>query len=181
MDNKVIAEKLREISALLQVQAANPFRVNAYRRAADTISGLKEPVTDLIAREGFSGLTDLPNVGVGIARSISEYVSTGRMSRLESLKTGHDPVELFEQIPGIGPLLAHRLIETLQIDTLEALELAAHNNRLAQVPGFSGKKIELVKLWLANVLGYRRTGATSRGTIEEPPVSLLLQVDVLYR
>jgi putative hydrolase len=142
---------------------------------------LKQPLAELIENEGFSGLTELPGIGVGIARSIVEYVRTGRMSRLQSLQGGHDPIELFEQIPGIGPTLAHRLLELLHIDTLEALELAAHNGRLAQVPGFSQKKIELVQLWLAHVLGYRRSATSAPMPIEEPPVSLLLQIDFLYR
>ncbi|MGZ8153480.1 MAG: helix-hairpin-helix domain-containing protein [Methylovulum sp.] len=181
MNNNDISGKLREIADLLQEQGANPFRVNAYRRAAATVDGLAEPMTEIIKQQGFSGLIDLPGIGVGIARSIYEYVATGRMSRLASLKAGHDPIELFEQIPGIGPTLAHRLIEALHVDTLEALELAAHNGRLAKVPGFSGKKIELVRLWLAQVLGYRRSGATSQSPIDEPPVNLLLQIDFLYR
>jgi hypothetical protein len=97
------------------------------------------------------------------------------------LQGGHDPIELFEQVPGIGPTLAHRLIELLHIDTLEALELAAHNGRLEQVPGFSQKKVELVQIWLAHVLGYRRSAKTAKMPIEEPSVSLLLQIDFLYR
>ena len=181
MKNKEIAVRLREIGELLERQGANPFRSNAYLRAADTVEQLHEPLTEIIARVGINGLTELPAIGGGIARSIYEYVTTGRMSRLESLKGGHDPIELFEQIPGIGPTLAHRLIEVLHIDTLEALETAAHNGRLSQVPGFSGKKIELVQAWLAHVLGYRRTGTQMRETIDEPPVGLLLQIDFLYR
>lgn len=181
MNNKEIADKLREIADLLQAQGANQFRVNAYRRAAKTVADLKQTLVELIENKGFSALTDLPAIGIGIARSIYEYVATGRMSRLESLRAGHDPIELFEKIPGIGPTLAHRLIERLHIDTLEALELAAHNGRLAQIPGFSQKKIEMVELWLSHVLGYRRSVASERMPIAEPPVSLLLQIDFLYR
>jgi putative hydrolase len=103
------------------------------------------------------------------------------MSRLESLQTGHDPIALFEQIPGIGPRSAHRIIETLHIDTLEALELAAHNGRLKQVPGFSTKKIELVQSWLAHVLGFRRLRFEPQQKIAEPPVGLLLKIDEQYR
>jgi len=57
-------------------------------------------------------------------------VAMGRMSRLESLRGGHDPVALFKQIPGVGSTLAHRIIDTLHIDSLEALEVAAYNRRL---------------------------------------------------
>lgn len=179
--NKEIASKLREIATLLDEQKANPFRVNAYLNAAKTIGTMVEPVEDLLRREGFSALLELPGVGEGIARSISEFVMTGRMSRLESLQTGHDPIALFEQIPGIGPRSAHRIIETLHIDTLEALELAAHNGRLKKVPGFSTKKIELVQAWLTHVLGYRRPRPEPQKTIAEPPVGLLLKIDELYR
>ena len=179
--NKEIASKLREIATLLDEQKANPFRVSAYLNAAKTIETMAEPIEDLLRCEGFPALLELPGIGEGIARSINEFVVTGRMSRLESLQTGHDPIALFEQIPGIGPRSAHRIIETLHIDTLEALELAAHNGRLKNVPGFSTKKIELVQTWLAHVLGYRRTRPEPQQTIEEPSAGLLLKIDEQYR
>ncbi|MDD5269040.1 MAG: helix-hairpin-helix domain-containing protein [Methylococcales bacterium] len=179
--NKEVASKLREIANLLSEQKASPFRINAYLSAAKTIDKMAEPVEDLLRREGFSALLEIPGIGEGIARSITEFVMTGRMSRLESLQTGHDPIALFEQIPGIGPRSAHRIIETLHIDTLEALELAAHNGRLKQVPGFSTKKIELVQTWLTHVLGFRRPRFEPQQTIAEPPVGLLLKIDEQYR
>ena len=179
--NSEISDKLNEIADLLQEQNANPFRVNAYRRAAATISGLPQQVTELVEEQGFSGLTDLPGIGEGIARSIYEYVAMGRMTRLDSLHAGHDPVQLFEQVPGVGPKLAHQIIETLHIDTLEALELAAHNGRLETVPGFSSKKVSMVQAWLAQVLGRHRPVLKDQGRVSEPPVALLLQVDRQYR
>lgn len=180
-DNKEIAAKLRQIATLLDQQNANPFRAGAYLSAAQTIQSLDEPVEALLKREGFSALLELPGIGEGIARSISEFVITGRMSRLESLQTGHDPIALFEQIPGIGPKSAHRIIETLHIDTLEALELAAHDGRLSTVPGFSAKKVALVQSWLAHVLGYRKPRTEPHRPGVEPPVDLLLAVDLQYR
>lgn len=179
--NKEIASKLREIATLLENQRANPFRVSAYLSAAETIESMMKPVEDLLRREGFSALLEIPGIGEGIARSVNEFVMTGRMSRLESLQTGHDPIALFEQIPGVGPRSAHRIIETLHIDTLEALELAAHNGRLKTVPGFSTKKIALVQTWLAQVLGFRQPRFEPRQKIAGPPVGLLLQIDEQYR
>lgn len=181
MENSEISIKLREIADLLKEQGANPFRANAYLRAAKTVDQLDQPLTEIIEKKGFSGLVELPAIGEGIARSIFEYAATGRMSRLESLQGGHDPIELFEQIPGVGPKLAHRLIEILHIDTLEALEIAAYNGRLAAVPGFSKNKIALVQLWLTHILGYRRLKSRQQTDAIEPPVALLLQIDSLYR
>ncbi|WP_455222230.1 helix-hairpin-helix domain-containing protein [Kaarinaea lacus] len=181
MKNSEISDKLNEIADLLQEQHANPFRVNAYRNAAATINSLQQPVTELVEERGFTGLTDLPGIGEGIARSIYEYVAIGRMSRLDALRAGHDPVQLFEQVPGVGPKLAHQIIETLHIDTLEALELAAHNGRLEKVPGFSTKKVSLLQAWLAQVLGRRRPVLKGQVQAAEPPVALLLQIDRQYR
>ena len=179
--NQEIADKLREIAALLEEQGAGPFRVNAYRRAASTVVNLNEAVSEVVEKKGLAGLIALPGIGEGIARSIYEYVAIGRMSRLESLRGGHDPVALFEQIPGVGPRLAQRIVETLHLDTLEALEVAAHNRRLEKVPGFSVNKVAMVQAWLAQVLGRRRPEHRAKEPIDEPPVSLLLQIDRLYR
>lgn len=181
MKNSEISGKLSEIADLLHEQNANPFRVNAYRRAAATIENLQQAVTEIVEAQGFSGLTALPGIDEGIARSIYEYVAMGRMSRLESLRAGHDPVLLFEQIPGVGPKLAHQIIEILHIDTLEALEIAAHKGRLEKVPGFSKNKVSMIQAWLGQVLGSRRPLTKEQGRVAEPPVALLLQIDRQYR
>lgn len=181
MKNSEISGKLNEIADLLQEQNANPFRVNAYRHAATTLANLKQPATEIVEAQGISGLTALPGIGEGIARSIYEYVAIGRMSRLESLRAGHDPILLFEQVPGVGPKLAHQIIENLRIDTLEALEIAAHNGRLEKVPGFSQKKVGVIQAWLTQILGGRRTATKEQGMVAEPPVAMLLQIDRQYR
>ncbi|MEN8800544.1 MAG: helix-hairpin-helix domain-containing protein [Thiogranum sp.] len=179
--NQEIAERLREIATLLEEQRASPFRVNAYKRAASTVVHLNEPISEIIEQKGLPGLIALAGIGEGIARSIYEYVAMGRMSRLESLRGGHDPVALFKQIPGVGSTLAHRIIDALHIDSLAALEVAAYNRRLEKVPGFSANKVAMVQAWLAQVLGRRRPGPREHGPVAEPPVSLLLQVDRRYR
>lgn len=170
-----------EIATLLKEQGANPYRVSAYRNAANVIIHLPQQVSEIVARKDFPGLVALPGIGEGIARSIYEYVALGRMSRLESLKGGHDPVALFETIPGIGPKLAHRIIEHLHIDSLEALEVAAHNQRLEKIPGFSARKVAMVQTWLAQVLGRQRTRPQADESFAEPSVQLILQVDQQYR
>jgi len=79
--NHEVATRLREIADLLKSQQANPFRVNAYRHAADTLDNLGQDVAGLMQSEGIEGLVALPGIGEGIARSIYEYIATGRMSR----------------------------------------------------------------------------------------------------
>jgi hypothetical protein len=62
------------------------------------------------------------------------------------------PAELFGQLPGIGPELAHRIADQLNVGTLEELELAAHDGRLAEVEGFGPGRTAAVRDTLAGRL-----------------------------
>ena len=68
---------LREAAALLAAQQANPFRVAAYRKAADTIAGLSTSVRRLFEDQGRAGLDALPAIGTGIAGAIAEILVSG--------------------------------------------------------------------------------------------------------
>ena len=177
--NLRIADRLREAADLLEQQQANRFRVAAYRRAADTIAALPEGIEALIAREGVDGLTALPGIGSSLAAAIEQMVRLGRWPQLERLRGAAEPEKLFRAVPGVGPELARRLCETLHVDTLEALETAAHDGRLETVPGVGPRRAAMLRAVLANMLA--RTRLRPRGLSVEPPVDLLLDVDREYR
>jgi len=179
--NHEIALQLREIANLLRTQRANPFRVNAYLHAAQTLDALETNVADLLDAQGIRGLIDLPAIGDGIARQIYEYVATGRMSRLESLHGAADPVALFRSIPTIGPQLAERIHDELGIDSLEALENAVHDGSLAKVEGLGDKRRQAIEAWLAQHLDRQRRRPSAITAGAGPPVELLLAVDREYR
>lgn len=178
--NQKVAGKLREAADLLQQQGANPFRVNAYRRAADTVSGLDEDLTVLVRRRGMEGLLALPNVGRGLATAIDEILRTGRWAQLERLRGVLDPEKLLQAVPGIGPRLAQRLHDELHIDTLEALELAAHDGRLASLRGIGPRRAAAIRATLESMLS-RVRGVRPRTQTDGPSVDLLLDVDREYR
>lgn len=177
--NTFVADKLREGADLLEQQAADRFRVAAYRRAADTVDKLTEPLEDIVHRHGIDGLIALPGIGRGIAAAIEELLRTGRWSKLERLRGQLEPDQLFQSVPGIGPQMAHAIHETLHVDTLEALELAAHDGRLANVRGIGPRRAAAIRASLGALLGrprvYRPSGAAA------PPVAMLLEVDRAYR
>ena len=179
--NTEAARALREIAGLLKEQKANPFRINAYRRAASTLDAIDEPLEDIVANRGIRGLTELPGIGEGIARSIYEFVVTGEMSRLDTLRGGHDPIHMFQRIPGIGPVLAREIYDQLHISTLEALELAAHDGRLGKLHGMGRGRVELIAAWLASVLGKRKLPGPADPATPVPPVDVLLDIDRRYR
>jgi putative hydrolase len=169
--------RLEEMADLLEQQDANRFRVNAYRRAAASLADLHRDVDEILDNEGREGLIALPDIGKGIATAIAEIVATGRWSQLERLRGSLDPAHLFQTVPGIGPELAQRIHDGLHIDTLEALEMAAHDGRLATVKGVGTRRLNALRASLASMLG-----RTHRVTpIEGPGVKLVLEIDRTYQ
>jgi len=178
--NKDIAKKLLEFANLLEQQEANRFRVGAYRRAADTISALDTSVQDILEEKGLEGLTALPNIGEGIGRAVQEMITSGRWSQLDRLRGSLEPTRLFATVPGIGKALAERIHDSLSVDTLEALEVAAYDGRLQEVPGIGVGRVQMLRAALAEMLS-RRLRARPIRSMEEPSVDLILAVDREYR
>lgn len=177
--NERAASILRDCADLLRCQNANPFRVNAYLRAAQILETLAEDVRDILSEAGIDGLMEVPGIGRGLAASIAEIARTGRLSQLDRLRDSSDPETVFQTVPGIGPSLARVIHDSLQIDTLEALEVAAHDGRLLAVEGIGPRRAEAVRSGLAAMLGRARA---SRGApAKTPSVDVLLDVDREYR
>jgi hypothetical protein len=176
--NAAIAARLEELAALLECQGANLFRVEAYRRAGDLVRGLERPVGEILRSEGLMGLERLPAIGTTIARAIRDLVETGRLPMLERLRGETDAVTLLTSVPGIGRTLAERLHHDYAIDTLEELEAAAHDGRLAAIRWFGEKRLRGVREALAARLGrVPRIAAV----MQEPAVEDVLRVDREYR
>jgi DNA polymerase (family X) len=178
--NQVIADRLREVADLLEQQEANPFRVRAYRQAADTVASEAQDLRELFDREGSAALQALPGIGAGIAAAIAEMLRTGRWSQLDRLRGTLDPEQLFRTIPGVGAGLARRIHESLHADTLEALEVAAHDGRLASVPGIGLRRASMIRSVLGTMLGRPRSPTPRRPPVE-PSIEELLDVDEEYR
>ncbi|HXW07941.1 MAG TPA: helix-hairpin-helix domain-containing protein [Vicinamibacterales bacterium] len=159
--NAQVAGRLDEVSRVLRDQGADRFRVRAYARAAEALRRLDRSV-DVIWREhGLDGLRQLPAVGDTIARAIRDLLTHGRLAMLDRLR-GADPVALIGSVPGIGRVLFARLHDELGIETLEALETAAHDGRLEHVAGFGAKRLAGIRDSLAHRLGRVRAPAPGR-------------------
>jgi len=182
--NAEVAANLREMAQLLERQGANPYRVGAYLRGADTIESLDEPIAALFEARGPEGLDALPAIGTGLAGAIAEILITGSWSQLDRLRGSIDAAKVFEQVPGVGAELAHAIHDTLHVDTLEALELACRDGRVEQVPGVGARRAQAICDSVSAILD-RRRGAWRRPppvpASEEPSIELLLDIDREYR
>ena len=187
-DNAWIAQRLREMAQLVEAQGGNPYRAGAYRNAADTVSHLPRDVRELFDQEGCAGLDALPGIGPRITAAIAEMLATGGWGQLQRLRGEADPGTVLRTVPGVGPGLAHRLHEALGVETLEALEAAAHDGRLENVPHVGARRAAAIRAALAQMLD--RVRASRRATVPagaaadvnaEPSVDELLDVDREYR
>ena len=178
--NREIAHRLKEVAELLHDQGSNPFRAQAYRHAAQTLEQLERPVDDILHAEGVDGLQKLPGIGESLSRAIRELILNGKLPMLERLRGEAEPVTLLGSVPGIGKKLADRLHHDLEIDTLEELEVAAHDGRLMRQPGFGEKRLSGIIASLAERLGRIRGRS---GIVEKslPSIEELLDVDREYR
>jgi Holliday junction resolvasome RuvABC DNA-binding subunit len=182
--NIEIAQRLTEVAQLLLEQGANPFRIRAYRHAAETLRGLDMPITRILKEEGIEGLRTLPGIGESLARSIRTLIVTGRLPMLDRLRGETDPVSLLASVPGIGVVLAARLHRDLGIETLEELEMAAHDGRLNWIMGIGEKKLTGIIATLASQLGRVRDSRQIPASGEHahaPSIEELLDVDREYR
>jgi DNA polymerase (family 10) len=87
-------------------------------------------------------LEAINGIGKSIALAIRELVASGHTQVLDGLmKKYPDEVVSFTELQGLGPKRVKTLFETLHISTRAALEQAAKDGKLRELPGF-GEKVE---------------------------------------
>ncbi|MGB9771174.1 MAG: DNA polymerase/3'-5' exonuclease PolX [Candidatus Kapaibacteriota bacterium] len=140
--DKKLVKILKNISILLQIKGENVYKAKAYENAADIIESMQLDVADLV-RKGKLG--EIKGFGEALVKKITEYVESGKMSFYEKL-ISEIPVELvaITRIPGIGPKKTKLLYDTLGIKTIDDLENACAEGKVAKIKGFSPKSQEII-------------------------------------
>jgi DNA polymerase (family 10) len=140
--NQAVAEVLREIAELLELKGESPFRIRAYENAARIIEALPEDINEIA---GAGRLQDISGVGEGLATKIDEFLKTGHITYLDNLRAEFPAgVRELMRIPGVGPKLASRAYHELGIASIDDLEAAARDGRLASLPRLGQKTAENV-------------------------------------
>ena len=136
--NADISKLFRRLADLLEIEGANPFRIRAYRNAAQTIDDQPRSAAGMI--EAGEDLTRLPGIGEDLASKIDEISRTGRLAALEEVEA-RTPSTLaaLTSIPGLGPKRVHTLYEALGITTVEELARAAQEHKICGLPRFSAQ------------------------------------------
>ena len=141
--NNEIAEIFEHISDMLNVLGENPFKVRAYRNAAENIQDLGEDIEDVAARDE---LTEIPGVGKDLAEKIDSYLKTGSIKEYEKLKD-KVPLDLVDllHIQGLGPKTLSLLFKELNVRDLAGLEKVLGGEEILKFKGMGKKKIDDIK------------------------------------
>jgi DNA polymerase/3'-5' exonuclease PolX len=136
--NQEMAEVLFNVATLLQMQNANPYRIEAYRNAARNLLMLPEAVVATLAR---NEVLEMPGLGARLRRKISELATTGHMTFYDDLceESLPEDVRALMRVRHIGPRTALRLADHLDIHSVDQLWRAAEAQQLRQHHGFGAR------------------------------------------
>jgi len=139
--NPEIAGLLEALADLLEVDEASPFRIRAYRNGADTIRHHPTALAELV-RDG-EDLTDLQDIGKGLAGTVAEIVELGVAGFRARMARDH-PIGWLQllRLPGLGPKRVRMLAKELGVSDPEELRQALVEGRLRTVRGFGPKSEE---------------------------------------
>jgi DNA polymerase (family 10) len=152
MENRQIAQILSETADLLEVSAADSFRIRSYRRAAEVVEQSTVSVGTLAAEP--KRLLEIPGIGKGMAANIVELEQTGALGLHQELLAKYKPsmLELL-RLPGMGPKTVALFWDAAQISSVDELEAACKEGRLDKLPRCGPKQV--AKL-LQGIAEYRK-------------------------
>ncbi|MCC6484355.1 MAG: PHP domain-containing protein [Armatimonadetes bacterium] len=149
MKNYQVASVFENIADLMEIDGDSPFKIHAYRYAADTMRSLTDNLEELVERDE---LRNVPGVGEAIESKTREILATGTCELYERLRAKLPPtlIELLE-LPGVGPRTVRLLFEGLHVTNLAELKEAAENGRVQALPRMGPRAQERILEGIAQV------------------------------
>ena len=154
MDSRSAAHVLSQIAAYLELAGGNPYKARAYQTAARSVMALgADDLRPLLASGELQQVRGLGPATLGVIRDLAE---SGESSYLEQLRA-QLPEGLLDlmNVPGLSTEKIHKLHAEAGIASLEELEAAARDGRLAKVKGMGPKTAQKI---LAGIEFMRESG-----------------------
>lgn len=141
--NEEVAELFEDMATLLEIKGDTVFKIRAYQRVSRTISQLSFSLAQAVADD--VDLKKIPGIGKAISDKIHEMVATGQVSAYQRLKEEMpEGVLAIMSIPSIGPKTAALIAGELKVSTIEGLEQAIQEGKLAVLPGLGQKTADTI-------------------------------------
>jgi DNA polymerase (family 10) len=132
MKNSEVAKVFQDIADLLELKGENVFKIRAYQKAARAIEHHPRELEAMI--DDGEDLHSVPGVGEAIAKKTTELITTGRLGYYDDLKAEFPQgITNLLTIPGIGPKTANKLSSELGISSVDELERAINDRRVAKL------------------------------------------------
>ncbi|MBI5549285.1 MAG: PHP domain-containing protein, partial [Deltaproteobacteria bacterium] len=143
MENSDIAQILGEMADLLELTGGNPYKVRAYRQAAQVVDTLPGPVSEPW-RKG--ALSELPAIGERIATKIDELLLTGHCAEHDKL-AGKVPPGVLEmlRLEGVGPKTVAAIWKELGATDLDALLTYCQDGRLLELKRMGAQRVKAIR------------------------------------
>jgi DNA polymerase (family 10) len=162
MNNKEIAKVFQDIADLLELKGENPFKIRAYQKVVRSIEHLPVEAERLVAEDR---LKEVPGVGEAITKKITELVTTGKLEYYEKLKAEFpEGISTLLDLPGVGPKTAMLLATELDIKSIDELEAAITEGKVASLPRMGDKTVDNI---LRQIQALRRKKRSQRIPISE--------------
>ncbi len=139
MNKKIIIRTLEKIATYMEIKGENPFKVSAFRKAAQALE------LDQRSLDEIEDVTKLKGIGKGTGEVIAELLETGKSSVLEELQE-EVPKGLIPllKLQGMGGKKIAKLYKELGIDSAESLKQACIDHEIQKLPGFGPKSEEKI-------------------------------------
>jgi DNA polymerase (family 10) len=137
MTKDQVTEILTDIATLLELKGENPFKSRAYINAARALESSTAPLEKIFSPESTERIK---GIGDSLHEKISELLTTGKLAYYEDLKASIPPgLVAMLSIPGLGPKKVKAINDKLGVDSVEQLEQACRDGKIAQLDGFGEK------------------------------------------
>lgn len=143
---KDLLRHLESIATYLELKGENPFKIAAFRKAANALEIDEHSLGEI---EDFTAIS---GIGKGTAAVIIEFLKTGSSKVLQDLKEEVPPgLVLLLQIPGLGGKKIARLYQELEIENVAELENACRKGKVQALSGFGKKSEEKILSAIAQI------------------------------
>jgi DNA polymerase (family 10) len=153
MDNQEIAAVFRRLADLMEIGEDNPFKIRAYRTAAETIEDTSTPLAEMVSEGGVARLRELPGIGEAISKKIVELLQTGTFKAYEDAKAKIPETSLdLLKVEGVGLKTLQLLYQRFQITNLDDFAKFVEGGGLSSVPHLGEKTQARIRASLRELL-----------------------------
>ncbi|AIF43259.1 DNA polymerase/3'-5' exonuclease PolX [Virgibacillus sp. SK37] len=139
INKKDVIKLLEKIAIYLELKGENPFKISAYRKAAQALERDDRSLNDI------DDFTKINGIGKGTSTVMEEFIEQGESKTLQELeKEVPEGLVPLLQLPGLGGKKLAKLYQELGVTDKQTLQEACENGQVESLSGFGKKTAEKI-------------------------------------